>query len=74
MRTITITEAEALAGKFRFQEGLSQSEPINAKMLVRKLNITLVYRPLSENSFGISCRSGEKRFMLINTSRYTAGE
>lgn len=67
MRSITITEAETLAEKFRFQEGLSQSEPINAKMLVRKLNITLVYRPLSENSFGISCRSGEKRFMLINS-------
>ena len=67
MRTITITEAETLAEKFRFQEGMSQSEPINAKMLVRKLNITLVYRPLSENSFGISCRSGEKRFMLINS-------
>ena len=67
MRTITITEAETLAEKFRFQEGLSQSEPINAKMLVRKLNITLVYRPLSENSFGISCRSGEKHFMLINS-------
>ena len=67
MRTITITEAETLAEKFRFQEGLSQSEPINAKMLVRKLNITLIYRPLSENSFGISCRSGEKRFMLINS-------
>ena len=67
MKTITITEAETLAEKFRFQEGLSQSEPINAKMLVRKLNITLVYRPLSENSFGISCRSGEKRFMLINS-------
>lgn len=72
MKTITITEAETLAGKFRFQEGLSQSEPINAKMLVRKLNITLVYRPLSENSFGISCRSGEKRFVLIN-SRSTRG-
>ena len=67
MRTITVTEAETLAEKFRFQEGLSQSEPINAKMLVRKLNITLVYRPLSENSFGISCRSGERRFMLINS-------
>jgi len=67
MRTITITEAETLAEKFRFQEGMSQSEPINAKMLVRKLNFTLVYRPLSENSFGISCRSGEKRFMLINS-------
>ena len=66
MKTITVTEAEALAAKFRYQEGLSQGEPINAKMLVRKLNITLVYKPLSENSFGISCRSGDKRFMLIN--------
>lgn len=72
MKTLTVTEAETLAGKFRFQEGLSQGEPVNAKMLVRKLNITLVYRPLSENSFGISCRSGEKRFMLIN-SRSTRG-
>ncbi len=72
MKTLTITEAETLAAKFRYQEALSQSEPINAKMLVRKLNITLVYRPLSEKSFGISCRSGEKRFMLIN-SRSTRG-
>lgn len=67
MKTITVQEAETLAAKFRYQEDLSQSEPINAKMLVRKLNVTLVYRPLSENSFGISCRSGEKRFMLINS-------
>ena len=68
MKAITLTDAETLAEKFRFQEGLSQSEPVNAKMLVRKLNITLVYRPLSENSYGISCRSKEKRFMLINSN------
>ena len=67
MKTLSVSEAEMLADKFRYQEGLSLSEPINAKMLVRKLNITLLYRPLSENSFGISCRSGEKRFMLINS-------
>lgn len=72
MKTISVTEAEFLAEKFRYQEGLSQSESINAKMLVRKLNITLVYRPLSENSFGISCKSGEKRFVLIN-SKSTRG-
>ena len=68
MKTITVAEAETLASKFRYKEGLGQGEPINAKMLVRKLKITLVYRPLSESSFGISCRSGEKRFMLINSS------
>ena len=72
MKTITVAEAEALAAKFRYQEGLSKGEPINVKMLARKLNTTLVYRPLSENSFGISCRSGEKRFMLVN-SRSTRG-
>jgi len=72
MKTISVSEAGTLAEKFRYHVGLSQSEPINAKMLIRKLNITLVYRPLSENSFGISCRSGEKRFMLIN-SKSTRG-
>lgn len=72
MKNITLTEAENLAAQFRCQESLSLSQPINAKMLVRKLNVTLVYRPLSENSFGISCRSGQKRFMLIN-SKSTRG-
>lgn len=72
MKTITVAEAETLAEKFRYKVGSSLSEPINAKTLVRKLNITLVYRPLSENSFGISCRAGEKRFMLVN-SKSTRG-
>lgn len=68
MRILSVTEAETLASKFRYQEGLGQADPINAKTLIRKLNVTLVYRRLSESSFGISCRSGEKRFMLINSS------
>lgn len=68
MKTLTLSEAETLAAKFRYENGLSQSEPINAKMLIRKLNITLVYRPLSEGSYGISCKSGTgKMFMLINS-------
>ena len=68
MKTLTIAESELLAEKFRFSTGLSQSEPIHAKMLIRKLNITLVYRHLSENSYGISCKSlTGKMFMLINS-------
>lgn len=67
MRTMTIEEAESLAGKFRSQAGLNLSEPVNVKMIMRKLNITLVYRPLSEKSYGISCKSATgKMFMLIN--------
>lgn len=68
MKTMTLSEAETLAAKFRYDNGLSQSEPINAKTLIRKLNITLVYRPLSESSYGISCESATgKKFMLINS-------
>ena len=73
MKTLTLSEAETLAAKFRYDNGLSQSEPINAKMLIRKLNVTLVYRPLSESSYGISCKSATgKMFVLIN-SRSTRG-
>ena len=69
MKRLTISEADALATKFRFDHGLTESEPINAKTLLRKLNITVMYRPLSENSYGISCRSNtNKMFMLINSA------
>ena len=69
MKRLTILEAEALAGKFRSDNGLSQHEPVNAKTLLRKLNITTMYRPLSDSSYGISCRSKSgKLFMLVNSN------
>lgn len=43
MKKLTILEAESLAGKFRSEIGLSQYEPVNAKTLLRKLNITTMY-------------------------------
>ena len=69
MKRLTILEAETLAGKFRSEIGLSQYEPVNAKTLLRKLNITTMYRPLSDNSYGISCRSKSgKKFILVNSN------
>lgn len=69
MKKLTILEAETLAGKFRSEIGLSQYEPVNAKTLLRKLNITTMYRPLSDNSYGISCRSKSgKKFILVNSN------
>lgn len=69
MKKLTVIEAEALATKFRSGNGLSQFEPINAKTLLRKLNITTMYRPLSDDSYGISCRSNTgKMFMLVNSN------
>ena len=68
MKSLTILEADSLAAKFRSELGMGLAEPINTKTLIRKLGVTVVYRPLSENSFGISCRSGGKCFMLINSN------
>ena len=57
MKKLSINEAEALADKFRTQVGINLNEPINVKTLMRKLGVTTMYRPLSENSYGISCKS-----------------
>lgn len=43
--------AERLAEKFRTGQGLSLSEPINLKSLLRKLAILTVYKPLSEKFY-----------------------
>lgn len=69
MKNLSIPEAELLAGQFRSKTGLSLTEPINVKTLIRKLGITAVYRPLSESSYGIGCKSGSgKLFILVNSN------
>ena len=69
MKNLTTQEAELLAGQFRIKAGLSLIEPINVKTLIRKLGITAVYRPLSESSYGIGCKSASgKMFILINSN------
>ena len=69
MKYLSINEAESLAGQFRYNAGLSLTEPVNAKTLIRKLGITAVYRPLSESSYGIGCKSASgKKFILINSN------
>ena len=68
MKTLTITEADSLAAKFRTGLGMGLAEPVNVKTLIRLLGITVVYRPLSSNSYGISCLSGDKRFILVNSN------
>ncbi len=69
MKKLTIKETEALACKFRVENDLSVSSPIDVKMLLRHLNITAMFRPLSRNSYGISCKSKSgKLFILINSN------
>lgn len=67
MKRLTVREAEMLAQKFRIELGLSMFEPISTKTVLRKLGILTMYRPLSDNSFGISAKSESgKMFMLVN--------
>lgn len=69
MSRFTVLEAERLAEMFRAKTGINLSEPIGAKTLLRKLKITTMYRPLSENSYGISCKSKSGRmFMMVNSN------
>lgn len=49
--------------------GLSDTEAVNLKSLLLKLNVLTIYRPMSEQFSGMSLRSGNKRFMLINSNQ-----
>lgn len=68
MKLLSPDILENLAKKFRSDNELSQTEPINLKSLLRKLNILTIYRPLSESFYGMSLmsKSGAK-FILINS-------
>ena len=69
MRRLTIQQAEILANKFRAQIGIGLAEPIGIKTLLRRLQVTIMYRPLSNDTYGISCKSSSgKMFMLINSN------
>ena len=57
MKKLTIQQAEILANKFRIENGIGLAEPVDTKTLLRKLKATAIYRPLSKNSYGISCKS-----------------
>ena len=61
---------EDIASKQRVEWGLSETEPINVKTILRKLNILTIYRPLSMDSCGVSLMTADKtkRFMLINSN------
>lgn len=69
MKKLTIQQAEILASKFRIENGIGLAEPVDTKTLLRKLKATAIYRPLSKNAYGISCKSKSgKMFLMINSN------
>lgn len=68
MKASLLNLVESQVSKFRQVTGLSDSEAVNLKSLLLKLNVLTIYRPLSDNFSGMSLKSGDKRFMLINSN------
>lgn len=71
MKKLNQETAEILAAKMRSDFlRISSSEPLNVKTSLRQLNIMTMYRPLSDNLFGLSLATSDKRhrFMLVNSN------
>ena len=67
MKRLSVVESEMLAQKFRTHLGVSMTEPICVKTVLRKLSVLTMYRPLSDGSYGISAKSESGRmFMMVN--------
>ena len=56
------------ASKFRSANGLSESQPIDLKSLLLRLNVLTLFRPLSDDFSGMCIKSENNRFMLINSN------
>jgi Zn-dependent peptidase ImmA (M78 family) len=71
MKKITLEIAELLAEKLRCDElNFSKNEPVSIKTVLRKLNILTIFRPLSENVWGLSLITPDKKhkFILVNSN------
>lgn len=68
MKATLLNLVENQVAKFRKITGLSDSEAVNLKSLLFKLNVLTIYRPLSDNFSGMSLKSGNKRFVLVNSN------
>ncbi len=77
MRKIDFETAENLATKMRSEYlRISNSEPINMKTALRQLNILTVFKPLSDNVWGLSLMTPDRehRFMLVNSNITRGGQ
>lgn len=63
-----IQNLENAALQLRVKFGLNESEAVHTKTILRKENIITMYKPLSDNAFGLSLKCADFRFMLINSN------
>lgn len=68
-----MTEARLLIEKqsneFRRDNGLGSTSPLNLKSLLLRLNVLTFFKKVSHNFSGMALKSGETRFMMVNTAQ-----
>lgn len=70
MRTALLNLIEQQVAEFRQRVGLSDTQAVNLKSLLLKLNVLTIFRPLSKSFSGMSLKSPSgERFMLINSNQ-----
>lgn len=69
MKAELLNIVENQVSRFRQTIGLSDTEAVNLKSLLLKLSVLTIYRPLSDKFSGMSLKSGERRFMLVNSNQ-----
>lgn len=69
MKTALLNYVESQSSRFRQYAGLSDSEAVNLKSLLLKLNVLTLFRPMSESFSGMSLKGNGQRFMLINSNQ-----
>ena len=58
---------KSYVAEFRGLHGFSSTEPINFISLLKRLDLLTIFKPLSEDFSGLSMKSGDNRFMLVNS-------
>ena len=69
MKTALLNYVESQASRFRQLAGLSDSEAVNLRSLLLKLNVLTLFRPMSDSFSGMSLKGNGRLFMLINSNQ-----
>ena len=69
MKTTLLNYVESQASRFRQFAGLSDSEAVNLRSLLLKLNVLTLFRPMSDSFSGMSLKGNGRLFMLINSNQ-----
>lgn len=70
MKATLLTLIERQAAEFRQHIGVGDTQAVNMKSLLLRLNVLTLFRPLSKSFSGMSLKSPSgERFMLINSNQ-----